>query len=160
MVIIIAIYLLQYIFPTYVHHKGESNKIESYLYYYFTDYALICKECNMNCEEPLDELCLDPGESQEVACLTEKFKGLLLLLNMKRFFNILVVDAHNRTFFQRKCVLYEKNTKFECPDYPQYTSLSCVTCKTDRCNVPTPAAPGGKILVNVSYSNFSRNQKP
>ncbi|XP_008196973.2 uncharacterized protein LOC103314029 [Tribolium castaneum] len=96
--------------------------------------ALICKQCNMDCDDPLDELCLDPGEFQQVACLTEKFK-----------------DTRNRTFFQRKCVLYERNTKFECPDYPQYTTISCVTCKTDRCN--GEANFGGKILVNISYDN-------
>ncbi|XP_044252914.1 uncharacterized protein LOC123003923 [Tribolium madens] len=109
--------------------------------FFKTNFALICKQCNMDCDDPLDELCLDPGEVQQVACLTEMFK-----------------DTRNRTFFQRKCVLYEKNTKYECPDYPQYTTISCVTCKTDRCNsnnnnTVTFGGSGGKIRVNISYDN-------
>lgn len=36
---------------------------------------------------------------------------------------------------QRKCVLYARNkTIYECIDYPQYESIKCETCNTDRCN--------------------------
>ncbi|XP_063917321.1 uncharacterized protein LOC135133020 isoform X3 [Zophobas morio] len=82
-----------------------------------TGLALICKQCNVNCNDAVDEECLEPGDDQEVACLVETFK-----------------DTHNATLYQRKCVLYEKGTKFQCADYPNYTSISCVTCKENRCN--------------------------
>ncbi|CAH1376014.1 unnamed protein product [Tenebrio molitor] len=105
-----------------------------------TSLGLVCKECNIDCDEPVDETCPEPGKSQQVSCLTETFK-----------------DKHNSTLYQRKCVLYEEDTKFECADYPGYTSISCDTCNADRCNAAPTAisvgGAGGRTAVNGSSTN-------